>query len=484
MTAILFVSTPFSIYFQFSCLYVCQSCIYENHSSFLLFLPFGFDYYDCDYSYIWNTVVIGLIMMLHTTVILVYAFTILGIVHDALPGHSVEAFSLTMADSQGFGRKEKYVALHADSQSNAQQPILQNIPYPCNSSLNSSGHHVSRRDIFDQVRQRAAATAGIVTAVSSSREPWAAQAAVTDATDVFADNFWSSETIPTENRPTGSMASTDEVTIQVRKTELKNSKGLGLELADIEFKTNIRVFVKSVTPGSYGQRLGIQPNWIAVRLNDTGLERTNSKGVAQYLSRAIQDTTSDTIAFTFRDPAKFREGLATLNSGGDTTGSITTQVAPAGDTTQRNKNGSVRAGASVTTAAEDQRLTVTQLSPPRVPCKNGGAQTDDLLEISYVGTVVDTGYIFDGSAVLIDGKGIPGRGNDVTAYFVLGKQPFGQFPPGWDVGLNSMCIGERRRLLIPPALGYGATGVPRRNVPPNATLQYDVTLVSINGLSI
>jgi FKBP-type peptidyl-prolyl cis-trans isomerase len=68
-------------------------------------------------------------------------------------------------------------------------------------------------------------------------------------------------------------------------------------------------------------------------------------------------------------------------------------------------------------------------------------------------------------------------------YFVLGKQPFGQFPPGWDVGLYGICVGERRRLRIPPVLAYGNTGVPRRGIPPNATLQYDVTLVSLNGVS-
>lgn len=43
--------------------------------------------------------------------------------------------------------------------------------------------------------------------------------------------------------------------------------------------------------------------------------------------------------------------------------------------------------------------------------------------------------------------------------------------------------GERRRLIIPPALGYGAAGVPRRGIPPSATLQYDISLVSINGLA-
>lgn len=64
-----------------------------------------------------------------------------------------------------------------------------------------------------------------------------------------------------------------------------------------------------------------------------------------------------------------------------------------------------------------------------------------------------------------------------------GKQPFGQFPPGWDAGLEGICVGERRRLIVPPVLAYGSAGLPRRGIPPNSTLQYDVTLVSINGLA-
>ena len=101
----------------------------------------------------------------------------------------------------------------------------------------------------------------------------------------------------------------------------------------------------------------------------------------------------------------------------------------------------------------------------------------------------------------------------MTLFFVLGKQPFGQFPPGWDVGLEGICVGElflflsfgnvhfpllikmlmffcshalqgeRRRVIIPPVLAYGSTGLPRRGIPPDATLQYDITLVSLNGLA-
>ena len=147
---------------------------------------------------------------------------------------------------------------------------------------------------------------------------------------------------------------------------------------------------------------------------------------------------------------------------------------------ERNTDGSVKPGASVTEQS-DQIVTITQLVPPKL-CRRR-ATTDDLLEISYVGQVLETGAIFDGSAVKINGEAIPGRGNDLSVFFVLGKQPFGQFPPGWDVGLDGMCVGERRRLIIPPVLAYGSVGVPRRGIPPNATLQYDVTLVSLNGLA-
>jgi FKBP-type peptidyl-prolyl cis-trans isomerase len=51
----------------------------------------------------------------------------------------------------------------------------------------------------------------------------------------------------------------------------------------------------------------------------------------------------------------------------------------------------------------------------------------------------------------------------------------------WDVGLLGMCTGEAREVVVPPALAYGRAGLPRRGVPPNATLAYEVELVSVNS---
>ena len=271
-------------------------------------------------------------------------------------------------------------------------------------------------------------------------------------------------------------AATDEVAVSISKSDFRSpGGGLGVELADIQFRTNRRIYVKSIRPESIADRAGIPKGAVLVSIDGVSAERTNAEGAAIMVSRSIRaEGGSDTLELRFRDPAAFQAQLSNLSVGQE----ATTQVAPAGDTTQRNARGSVKFGEAVTSET-DQKLTVSQIVPPKL-CKRG-ADVDDLLEISYTGMVVETGAIFDGSAIKVDGKAIPGRGDDTSLFFVLGKQPFGQFPAGWDAGLEGICVGERRRIIVPPVLAYGSQGIPRRGIPPNATLQYDISLISING---
>lgn len=88
----------------------------------------------------------------------------------------------------------------------------------------------------------------------------------------------------------------------------------------------------------------------------------------------------------------------------------------------------------------------------------------DVIEVHYVGWLPGTDKAFDSSHA----RGRPFR-------FRVGR---GEVIEGWDEGVVGMKVGGKRRLLIPPELGYGKRGAGQA-VPPDATLLFEVEIVGI-----
>ena len=94
--------------------------------------------------------------------------------------------------------------------------------------------------------------------------------------------------------------------------------------------------------------------------------------------------------------------------------------------------------------------------------KGATAKAGDTVTVNYTGWLTD-GKQFD------------------TSY---GKAPFtfplggGEVIVGWDKGVVGMKVGGKRELLIPPAMGYGAQGA-GADIPPNATLRFEVELLGV-----
>jgi FKBP-type peptidyl-prolyl cis-trans isomerase len=89
-------------------------------------------------------------------------------------------------------------------------------------------------------------------------------------------------------------------------------------------------------------------------------------------------------------------------------------------------------------------------------------------------TVHYTGWLYDSTRP--DGKGRQfdsSRGSEPFS-FRLGA---GDVIPGWDKGFEGMRVGGKRRLVIPPDLGYGATGTPDGTIPANAGLVFEMELL-------
>ena len=208
-----------------------------------------------------------------------------------------------------------------------------------------------------------------------------------------------------------------------------SEKRLGLDLA-----TSVDgIRIERIKPDSPAIAKGVPPLSIIVDVNDKSMS-----------GKSVEEVT-----------AEIRSASRPLTLRLDTTAF---RALPAVDQTQ---------AAATALGMETERINIELLTGPQDPSCAYKTREADVVEVEFSAKVAGRSAEFDSSEM---------RSGRPFA-FTLGN---GDVPRGLELGTMEMCIGEERRVSVPPQLGYGRRGSKLYGVPPDAPLEYRIKLVSIN----
>ena len=212
---------------------------------------------------------------------------------------------------------------------------------------------------------------------------------------------------------------------------------------------------------------------IVSSINKESVDGIPLSKIGEIVQRSKQQ--SGSLSIKFRDPSRFFELLDSTI--GKPLKLITSSYLPAN---------------ARDAGAAEQIIYVERLELPLPESRRRSAQYLDVMELQYVAQLASAVAVTTGGGGGDDGAKLkivdssaeraPPGTSAQSIYYVLGQQngpPGFPPPPGWDLTLRGMVVGEKRRITLPYTLAYERKGDKNRKIPPFATLVYTVKLLSL-----